>query len=230
MATDPTGAASGATFTNTGTLAWAPNSLSDTLGNQTAIGYNGTVPDPRTMQNVSSGDFGATHYNVDGTVSSSTDPNNVSTGLAGILGQDTTTSTRYAYFPTHQLQTVTPPVGTSLGGQSFTYDGAGRLKTATTGKGVVSTLTYDNLDQVTNQAFTGGTASIATGYDANGNVTSRTDASGTTSWVYDNASRLRTKTLPGGATSTSPAGNMISSTDAGGTTEPIPHRLRMPEL
>jgi RHS repeat-associated protein len=52
-------------------------------------------------------------------------------------------------------------------------------------------------------------------------VTSRSDASGTTSWVYDNANRLRTKTLPGGAVlayAYDAAGNMISATDAGGTT------------
>jgi YD repeat-containing protein len=151
--TDPTGAVSASTYTNTGPLAWSANSVSDTLGITTAIGYNGTVPDPRTMQNTASSDFGATLYNTDGTVSSSTTPNNVSTTLLQILLQDTTKSTRYAYFATHQLQTVTPPAGTSLGNQSFTYDGAGRLKTATSGKGIVTTLTYDSLDRVTNQAF-----------------------------------------------------------------------------
>ena len=221
VAADPIGATSGANFPNPGALAWSPDWVSDTLGTMTAIGYNGAVPDPRTVQNTTSADFGTTLYNTDGTVSSSTDPNNVSTTLLQALLQDTTKSTRYAYFATHQLQTITPPSGTSLGNQSFTYDGAGRLKTATSGKGVVTTLTYDNLDRIVNQTFSDGTHAIATGYDANGNAISRTDASGATSWVYDAANRLKTKTLPGGAVlgyAYDPAGNMISSTDAGATT------------
>ena len=225
VAADPIGATSGANFPNTGTLAWSPSSVLDTLGIKTNIGYNGTVPDSVAVQNDPSKNLAAVLYNPDGTVSSSTDPNNVSTGISillqDLLGQDLTKSTRYAYFATHQLQTITPPSGTSLGNQSFTYDGAGRLKTATSGKGVVTTLTYDNLDRVVNQTFSDGTHAIATSYDANGNATSRTDASGATSWFYDAANRLRTKTLPGGAVlgyAYDPAGNMISSTDAGGTT------------
>lgn len=223
--TDPTGAMTISNFGNTTeTLKWAPDWVQDALGNKTAIGYNGTVPDPRTVQNVSSTDWAMNLYNTDGTVSSSTSPNNITTDLLNLSGQDLTKSTRYSYFPTHQLQTVTPPSGTSLGAQSFTYDGAGRLKTATSGKGVVTTFTYDNLDRITNQVFTGGTPStppISTGYDANGNMTSRTDASGSTTWFYDAANRLRTKTLPGGAVlgyTYDPAGNMLTSTDAGGTT------------
>ncbi len=216
--TDPTEAQSVSSYANTGSLAWAPDWVKSTLGNKTAVGYNGTVPDPRTVQNVGSSDFRATLYNTDGTVSSSTDPENVSTLLPDILGQDTTRSTRYTYFPTHQLQTVTPPVGTNLGAQSFTYDGAGRLKTATSARGVTATFAYDALDRVVGQTFSDPTPALSMVYDANANMTSRTDASGTTTWVYDAIGRLRTKTLPGGAVlayAYDPVGNLISANDAG---------------
>lgn len=58
-------------------------------------------------------------YNSDGTIATSTEPNNESgTGLGNY--------TAYGYITVHQLTSITPPTGNSLGAQSFTYDGFGR--------------------------------------------------------------------------------------------------------
>jgi RHS repeat-associated protein len=57
-------------------------------------------------------------------------------------------------------------------------------------------------------------------YDASGNMTARTDPSGTTTYSYDALNRRTKDVLPSGATTTytyDNAGNLASLTDAGGT-------------
>lgn len=94
-------------------------------------------------------------------------------------------------------------------GGSYTYDGRNRLETWTPTGGAVSFFSYDALGNLTgksvasagaeNQVFDDparphaiqSTASETTyGYDADGNRTSMTGASGTTYYGFDSASRL----------------------------------------
>ncbi|WP_297640229.1 hypothetical protein [Caldilinea sp.] len=104
-----------------------------------------------------------------------------------------------------------------LGSWSYTYDGAGNLRTQTDARNCRTTLSYDALDRVTQKSYgavNGGTCGAATatvtyGYDAysagtnygRGKRTSMTDGSGSTTWVYgDVRGRLtkETKTIAGG--------------------------------
>ncbi|NED87419.1 hypothetical protein G3I76_45970, partial [Streptomyces sp. SID11233] len=68
-------------------------------------------------------------YNDDGTVKTSTDPGN-------------STDTSYTYNGDKQLTKV-DPAGGSLKSQSYTYDAYGRLATATDGRCITTTTTYD---------------------------------------------------------------------------------------
>jgi RHS repeat-associated protein len=98
--------------------------------------------------------------------------------------------------------------------------------------------TYDAMDRVTQILYGGDTACVPSSgncitytYDADGNVTSRTDNTGTTTYTYDALNRLIDVGNPGGAdacSGSSPAGityaydgasNLTSSCDALGTTD-----------
>jgi RHS repeat-associated protein len=102
----------------------------------------------------------------------------------------------------------------------------------------VNFIGYDNMDRVTIELFGGDPACLpATGnciyytYDADGNVTSRGDSTGTTTYTYDALNRLIDVSNPGGTDAcagSSPAGitytydgasNLTSSCDALGTTD-----------
>lgn len=198
--TNPIGASSANTFGLSGATAYQPDSADDSMGNWTMFKYGPNV-NVKTTTNHTTGAMAITLYNPDGTVRLSADPNNtVGTDPNNPDSQPTAQSTNYAYLAgTHQLSTITPPTGNSLGVQSFTYDGLGRLRTARSGKGVTTTYSYDALDRVTGQTFSDATPAVTMGYDPLGNLNSRSDASGQTSWAFDTASRLQTKTLPGGA-------------------------------
>jgi YD repeat-containing protein len=102
----------------------------------------------------------------------------------------------------------------------------------------ISYIGYDAMDRVT-QVLYGGNAScipssgncITYIYDADGNVTARTDNTGTTTYTYDALNRLIDVGNPGGAdacSGSSPAGitygydgasNLTSSCNALGTTD-----------
>ncbi len=91
-----------------------------------------------------------------------------------------------------------------LGAEMFTYDSLSRLKTRTDGKGQKQEYTYDARDRVTQIKFfnsSGGlNSTISYVYDNNGNVSSMTDNTGVTNYVYDQLDRLIKETLPGGRT------------------------------
>jgi RHS repeat-associated protein len=78
---------------------------------------------------------------------------------------------------------------------SYKYDSSGRVKSVTDGKDQTTTMAYDVLDRTTKVMFNGDTtcASAATcttyAYDAEGNMTSRVEAAGTTSFTYDRMNR-----------------------------------------
>lgn len=159
--------------------------------NWTSYGYSATGR-RNSAKNMFTGANSILTINADGTVATSTTPENVTSP------QQSSKSTIYTYV-NRQLTKVTPPQEGTLEPQEFTYDGAGRLWTSKSEKGVVSTYTYDAMDRVKNISFNDSTHSIAMDYDLAGNLTSRTDASGTTVYTYDDLNRLGTKDLPSSA-------------------------------
>jgi RHS repeat-associated protein len=85
--------------------------------------------------------------------------------------------------------------------ESFSYDLAGNLTNYTSFSGAIITNQFDVLNRLTNRTSVNGyRASFV--YSATGKRTSMTDASGTTSYAYDNRDRLVAKTnyLTGGPT------------------------------
>jgi RHS repeat-associated protein len=71
--------------------------------------------------------------------------------------------------------------------KEYTYDADGNVKTITSASGEKITNAYDNKGNITGQTVTNsaGTSTSSTVYDANGRVSSLTNAAGTTSYLYD---------------------------------------------
>jgi RHS repeat-associated protein len=210
----PTGATAQLAYANSNsgndpTAEYQPSSATDAQSNIVAYTYEGagdlyssSSALPATATVVPNWD--------DGTPATSTDPDG---------GQTT-----YSYNSLHQLTAITPPTSGSLKPIAITYDGFGRISTATSGAGNKVTYAYDLADRIKQEAFTGGsrTLTVTYAYDGAGNLKSQTDASGTTSWTYDGRNQVLTKNAAsGGGTLTytyDADGNMLSSADAGGTT------------
>ncbi len=126
-------------------------------------------------------------------------------------------ATTYTYDLKGNLTKITYP--SPLGAVTITRDALSRVSSITDGKGQKATYTYDLLDRVTGISYTGG-ASISRVFDDDGNLTSQTDSTGTTSFSYDPLNRLTSKTLPGGSSISytyDDAGNLTSVTDSAGT-------------
>jgi RHS repeat-associated protein len=196
---------------------WLPATSTDSMGRVTSLAYDAKG---NYLSSTLAGATSSVTVNGDGTVATSTTPNN----------QASTNPTLYDYFSTGSgkglLKKVTPPTGNSLAEEAMTYDGNGRLKTSTSGKGVITTYVYDKLDRIESLTFTTPPSEdpipdIEFTYFADGRLKSREDGSGTTTYTYDEADRLKTKNPPGSPTISygyDPAGNLSSSTDSGGTT------------
>jgi RHS repeat-associated protein len=175
----PGGATGTASYTNTGSNAYLPSSTTDDAGNATKYTYNGAGNQLTTAQ--STGPSATVTYNSNGTAATTASPG----AAAGV-------QTSYGYdASTHNLTSLTPPSGTSLGNRAYTWDGFGRLATASDGRGNTTTYTYDGLDRITKIDYSdAGTHDVTYGYDANGHVTTRTDGSGTTTYTYDDLGHL----------------------------------------
>ena len=68
---------------------------------------------------------------------------------------------------------------------TYTYDPAGNQLTTEDPNGVTATDTYTPLDQVATVSYSDSTPDVSYTYDADGNRTAMTDASGTSSYTYD---------------------------------------------
>ena len=209
--TSPSGSSQSLTYaTTSGPGQYNPTSSTDAAGNTSSYTYNGagnqlTSTDATTAQ-------AQVTYNTDGTVATATSPGN---------GTNVTTYTYTSKQPTG----MTPVTGSSLGARAYTYDTMGRLKTATNGRGITVTYSYNLNDQVTGVSHAGGGGlSVTYGYDTAGRNSSRVDPSGTTTYTYDQLGRLLTrKNTAGGGTITytyDKASRLASSTSpVGGTVE-----------
>lgn len=130
-------------------------------------------------------------------------------------------TTTITYDAARNPVTITPPA--PLGATTRTFDAAGRVATSTDGKGQTATYSYDNDDRLTQTRY--GASCVAAScvtytYDANGNLKTRVDASGTTTNSYDVQNRPTAKTTGAGTTTSltyDQASNVTSYTDPTGT-------------
>lgn len=125
-------------------------------------------------------------------------------------------ATTFKYDENSRLTDMTDPLGKKV---SHQRDALGRVTVTTNARGQQIRLTYDADGRVTKKEHkdvgsltTFGDVASST-FDANNNLTSRTDAWGTTSWTYDSRNRGTSITYPGGksATFTYSATGQISS-------------------
>ncbi|MFF6955791.1 RHS repeat-associated core domain-containing protein [Streptomyces sp. NPDC008317] len=101
---------------------------------------------------------------------------------------------------------------------TYTYDALGRPHTATDGRGITTTDAYDDRDRTTGVTASGG-ATVGYVFDGDGNQTSRTDATGTTTYLPDALNRESLRTLADGSATLltyDPAGNVVTYTDPTG--------------
>ncbi len=238
--TDRTGAAGASSTANYGTTEstkYSPTDITSPSGDMTTFGYNQFGNQTSTM--ASDAAKADVDYNDDGTVKTATDPGNQD-------DPNTTTTnehnpTRFSYNAHKEREKITPPTGNSLGVRSFSYDHFSRLRTSTSGRGVVTTYHYDELDRLVRQSFSDNTPEVSFSYDAAGNQRERTDSTGTTRSVYDGGNRLTERTFDDGNPATDDSrhssrygydhsGNMTSFTDERGTTSYRYNKLNQLDL
>ena len=192
---------------------WLQKRLEDERGNVYTYGHDakGNLTDinlPLATQN----NIHLT-VNTNGTTASVRDANGTGTTSFGYTNGNLTSVDR---------QNTTGSTNPQLGTELFTYDAVHRVSTHQDGAAQTATFTYDPLDRATNIAHSGsrGSANVAYGYDSNGNMTSRVDGTGTSTYTYDRLNRLTQEALPNGTTSYTydAAGNMKTLVDGGGTT------------
>ena len=105
-------------------------------------------------------------------------------------------------YTTDGLGNTTALASPDTGSSTRTFYDNGLLHTAVDARGRTSTYTYDALDRLSTVSYSDGGTGIVMGYDAGtfgkGHLTSVTDESGSTSFVYDGLGRIVTKTQVSG--------------------------------
>jgi RHS repeat-associated protein len=101
-------------------------------------------------------------------------------------------TTKYNYDALNRMIRQTNPDGTI---KQYTYDAIGNLITRLDENGVLTTYTYD-YDLLVDIDYSDSTHDVALTYNDNGELTSMTDATGTTAFTYDNGGRLIGKDGP----------------------------------
>jgi YD repeat-containing protein len=106
--------------------------------------------------------------------------------------------TTYSYDSATELVSTTAPATTAAptgATTTETYDPAGNTLTRTDPNGIVTTWTFTPLNKTATVSYSGSSAhSVTDGYDANGNKTSMSDASGSSSYSYDPFNELTSAT------------------------------------
>ncbi|MBT1583466.1 RHS repeat-associated core domain-containing protein [Curtobacterium flaccumfaciens] len=217
QSTSGSGSSSTAEYGSGSATAYLPSKVTDSSKNTTTIGYDGVGNQTSSQSGSDEAATAKVTYNTKadgdkyawGAVKTATAPGNKDN------------HTTYAYDTHDQLGSITPPTGTSLGVQKYSYDDFGRIRNHTDGDGGVTTYTYDNDDRVLTTAFDDGTQTVTNTYDGNGNRLSESSATGTITNTYDQRNRLiaTVNTAGGGAVSYGYdlAGNTAKVTDSTGT-------------
>ena len=179
----PGGASSSAQYNNSSGNAYLPSSSTDDANNQLTYTFDSNGNQTGTTQGAS-GPAAKVTYNSNGTPATSASP-----------GAGAGVTTQYSYGNGDaDLTQIAPPTNSSLGSRAYTWDGFGRLSTATDGAGHTISYDYDNLDRITSVSYSDGAHSVAYTYNKTGQITQRVDAAGTTTYTYDDLGHLLTTT------------------------------------
>jgi RHS repeat-associated protein len=112
--------------------------------------------------------------------------------------------TTYSYdSASEQVSTTTPSTAAAPNGATTTstYDPAGNMLTSTDPDGVITTYSYTPLNLEATVSYSGSSAhSVSYSYDADGNKTGMSDATGSTSYSYDPFGELTSTTNGAGQT------------------------------
>ncbi|MGH3504426.1 MAG: RHS repeat-associated core domain-containing protein [Nocardioidaceae bacterium] len=222
---DPAGATTQVSYpSSAGVARYLPSSTTGASGNKSTYTYDG--PGNLTSSKNASAATATVSYNGNGTPATSTDPNNQAAGV----------HTSYGYNGNGDLTSITPPSGNTLRAQHVGYDPFGRVTSQVTGTGVTRSYTLDAAGRQSQVAYSDGTHTVARSFDGDGNLTSRTGATGTTSYTVDAVNRLVRKNLPGPvvlAYGYDKTGNLTSLRDGRGTTsyayDPVNNLTKMNE-
>jgi RHS repeat-associated protein len=101
------------------------------------------------------------------------------------------------------VSTMSPATAAAPSGATttFTYDADGNKESSTDPNGVTTTWTYSPLGKQTEESYSNSSApTVTTAYDANGDVTSMSDASGTSSRTLDSFGEVTSATNGAGQT------------------------------
>jgi len=245
------GATSNLYYNNTSSSTkYLPSSSKDSNGTMGSYTYDGPGNQSGSSDGAASPDTAYSHHNDNGyrpdgstgtasgnfqqypgTLDFTTEPNNKGKGnptpanctRPSADGGGVDNCTAYQYDAGGDLSAVLPTTGNSLTAQHLAYDGFGRVATATSGRGVTTSYTYDNLDRTTGIVYSDNTSQISYTYNGDGTQATRSDSSGLTSYGYDALNRLTSKTATGATSYTlgyayDKVGNLTSLTDGRGTT------------
>ena len=198
-------------------LNYRPDTSTNTEGNSSTIQYDPNSKNPSTILTPdNAGGTPRRYYQGDAAgTTCGAKPGSLCRSQDG-NGNDTT----YAYDAAGNPVTVNRPL--PLGTITYTYDAAGRIATAKDGKNQTATYTYDNNDRLTQIRYAATCVSatcVAYTYDPAGNLTTRIDAAGTTTYTWDAQNRPTGKTI-GGVTTTvtyDGASNILTYVDPLGT-------------
>lgn len=200
---------------------WQPKDSTDSQGNETKFTYDANTNAPKKTESTNKDDLQksvVTFSYYQGDVENTNCGAKQGSLCRSVDGLGNTTS--YAYDAQGNPITITRPA--PLGTIANTFDAAGRVLTVKDGKNQVLTYTYDKNDRI-KQVRQGATCVAATcvtyTYDANGNLTQRVDASGTSTYAYDAQNRATAKTVGGVTTNLTydGASNVLTFKDPTGT-------------
>jgi trimeric autotransporter adhesin len=131
--------------------------------------------------------------------------------------------TTYSYNSAGELVSTTSPATTAAPSgatTTSTYDPTGNMLTSTDPNGVTTTYTYTPLGQEASASYSGSAAhSVTYTYDADGDRTGMSDATGTSSYAFDPFGELTTAT---NGTGQETSYTYDGDGDATGTTYPLP--------
>jgi RHS repeat-associated protein len=205
---------------NSTTHPYLPSGGTDTQGNLVSYSYdtNGNLTSSSSMSAGGTGMGTATQTiqgdpaSGGGTTNCGAQPGEVctSTDANGNV-------TSYGYDTKGNAVSVTPPG--PVGREIIAYDSLSRPTKITNGNGQSETITYNGNDQPLVVTYSDG-STVQYSYDADGNLTQRNDAAGTTQWTYDGFNQITQITQTGQPTLTytyDAAGNLHTEAGPAGT-------------
>lgn len=182
-----------------------PLTITDPHGNLTTYVYDGD----RNLTDVTDRDIRHTHYdyNADNQVTKVTRPDG-STQQTGYDADGKVNSqtdglnhpTSYGYDAQERVTSATDPLNRTT---AFGYDPVGNQTSKTDPQSRTTTYGYDNANQLSSiNDSSGNPAAVSLGYNADGQRTSMSDASGATTYTFDSIGRLTSQTNGSGQKTT----------------------------